>query len=460
MTTRTPATCWTAQQAAASLNDLAYFERAAAHVLAGWLPKIPALDVKVELAQHLYQAIDRATQLRRQLVGLTRAHATELPVLQGWRTLMAHVDAAPDGCSLMAGLYQFVWPRLIGRYQAHVACADPVGDSASLRLITHALPEVESQTRSGQAMLERMEATEALPSFLEELASLWEIRGGGPDLRLDESLWQPLDRVPAAARPAELLHCEPGSLGLLPTDALREAQGIGMFLHADLDEEYTTLELVARNSYEHPEMPWQFHLDMARQVSDEARHALLVSRLLADRGFDYGDFPINTTSYDALYEFSPCEPGSRKELLWRMLLRQTFMEGLALDSFAHEVRKRETAGQHDIAHAFDYILRDEVFHAESGLRWCRHLLGDDPRAVLQARYEALTYFSTLMEARRAEFVQNNLETAMGELVAIEEGKRRRGGKPPERPINRIGRRQAGFTEEDIQQILSWGYATP
>lgn len=458
MTTRTP--YWTAQQAAASLNELAYFERAAAHILSGWLPRIPALDIKVEMAQHLYQAIDRATQLRRRLVGLTRAHAAELPVSQGWQTVMARVDAAPNAYALLAGLYQFVWRRLTGLYQAHVACADPVGDSPSLRLMTCALPEIEAQMKWGQAVLAGLEATPALSVFLRDLESLWEIRARGPELPSAESLWQPLSRVPAAARPADLLHCEPGSLGLLPTDTVDESRGVGMFLHADLDEEYTTLELIARNSYEHPDMPWQFHLDMARHVSEEARHALLVSRLLADRGFQYGDFPINTTSYDALYEFSPCEPGSRKELLWRMLLRQTFMEGLALDSFAHEIPKREAAGQHDIASALDYMLRDEVFHAESGLRWCRHLLGDDPRAVLQERYEALTHFSTQMEAKHAEFVQTHLETAMAELVAIEEGKRRRGGKPPDRPINLIGRRQASFTEEEIRQVLDWGYATP
>ena len=30
---------------------------------------------------------------------------------------------------------------------------------------------------------------------------------------------------------------------------------------------------MARNSHEYPEMPWDFHVDMARQTWDELRHA-------------------------------------------------------------------------------------------------------------------------------------------------------------------------------------------
>ena len=347
---------------------------------------------------------------------------------------------------------------MIGLYRQHLASADPVGDRSSLHLINRILPDVEAQLKWAETALRQIKTGPELAPFLGELETLWEVRGNGPELLWAESLWQPLDRVTAAFRPEGLAHSTPGSLGLLPVDVIGEPRDVAMFLHSDLDEEYATLELIARNSYEHPEMPWQFHLDMARQASDESRHALLVSRLLEDRGYRYGDFPINPTSYDALYQFEPCEPGSQKEILWRMLIRQTFMEGLALDSFANEVRKREAAGQHDIAHAFDYILRDEVFHAESGLRWCKHLLGDDPFVRLQERYEAWNYFTSLLMAARFRFAETHPELAMGELVAIQQGRQRRGGKP-EWPLNRTARVQAGFSEEDIRQVLDWGYAT-
>ena len=41
---------------------------------------------------------------------------------------------------------------------------------------------------------------------------------------------------------------------------------------------------------------------------------------MAARGFRHGDFALSTSSYDGIYEFEPCATGSRRELLWRMLI--------------------------------------------------------------------------------------------------------------------------------------------
>ena len=83
--------------------------------------------------------------------------------------------------------------------------------------------------------------------------------------------------------------------------------------------------------------------------------------------------------------------------------------------------------------------------------------GADLKAI-EARAEAMGYFTARAEAARETFVMENLDQALQELAAIEDGKERRGGKLPERPLNRTGRRQAGYTEDDIDQVVSWGYA--
>jgi hypothetical protein len=239
---------------------------------------------------------------------------------------------------------------------------------------------------------------------------------------------------------------------------MNSPRDIAMLLHKELDEELTTLELMARNSYEHPSMPWNFHRDMARQASDEARHARMIERLMRARNVRHGDFDISTASYDGLYEFAPCEKGSSKELLWRMLIRQTLMEGLAVDSLPHQIAQRKLAGQTDIANVFEYILRDEVFPAKSGLRWSRELLGSSDASLAEARREAYDYITARAEAARERFVMENLDAAMVELEAIEAGKTQRGGRRPERPLNRIGRQQAGYSDDDIAQVISWGLA--
>lgn len=438
-------------EAAASLNELVYLERATAHVLAGWMPKVADLTLKGALGRELGATMERATALRRRREGLLRATALELPVPLGLQRLMKYLDAAPDVATMLSGLYGFLRPRLIARYREHLAGTDPVGDGPSRRVLGQGLEEL--QAAAGPA-------SDELPAArLSELELLWHERLSGEALPEAQALWGPLDRVPSAARDPRLLRVEAGSMGVLTVDSVNEPLDVARFLHADLDEEYTTLELCARSSYEHPDMPWAFHADMARQAADECRHATAMLGLLEARGHRHGDFPVTTGSYDGLYAFAPCEEGSRKELLWRILIRQTFMEGLALDFLAHNTKRREAAGQNDIAHVLEYILADEVFHAESGVRWSAYLLGGDRKAVLQERYEALKSQAAATETVRNRYVLANLDKAMAELSLLEEGKRRRGGKPLEQPLNRTGRRQAGFSDDDILQVLSWGYAT-
>jgi uncharacterized ferritin-like protein (DUF455 family) len=447
------------RHAAASLNQLAYLERATAHIQAGWIPKLPDMSAKVELGQEMFRAMDRASQINKRMSGLLRANGVELAIPHGWRNVMRQLDGVKDEAALFAGLYSIVLPALAALYATHLSQTDILGDGPSLPMLQRMLPELKRHIDWGTTRLSAMPSNSATTSFCVELQQLWNTRHTSAEIAAEQALWNPLDRVPAARRPPGLTPCEPGSLGLLTVDSVNIASDVAIFLHSDLDEEFTTLELMARNSYEHPNMPWQFHMDMARQVSDEARHALLIQQLLNARGFHYGDFDISTSSYDGLYAFEPCEPGSEKELLWRILIRQTFMEGLALDFLGHDIKRRQQAGQHDIAQALEYILADEVFHAGSGLRWAAHLLGGDRRAVLQERYESLTYYAKRAEALRQSFAVKNPEKAMGELVIVEEGKRRRGGKLPDRPLNRLGRVQAGYSDDDILQILSWGYAT-
>ena len=455
MTAKHRAAFWSPAQAAASLVQIAYIERSLAHILAGWAPKMPAFNAKLVFGSQMHRSMERATYLRSRVNGLCHATASEATVAAGLRSVLSYVDRAQTPALLLVAIYRWLYPRLIALYEAHLRETDPDGDRPSVELIRSFLSPLEKERRQGLSLLAGRFDHRV---WLREIEELWNGRTTGEPLFLASGLWSPVDRVPAAARPEGSRFSQSGSLGLLPVDPLHDPQDIGAFLHKELDEEYTTLELMARNSYEHPDMPWAFHRDMARQASDEARHAVMITRLMTARGLRHGDFALTKSSYDGIYEFEPCAKGSRRELLWRMLIRQTFMEGLAVDHLAYEIERRRSAGQSDIASVFEYILRDEVFHAQSGLHWSRELLGPDPQAVVQEREQAIGYFTARAEAAREAFVMGHLDEAMSELATIEAGKERRGGKLPERPLNRTGRVQAGYTDNDILQIVSWGYA--
>lgn len=133
------------------------------------------------------------------------------------------------------------------------------------------------------------------------------------------------------------------------------------------------MELMSRRSYEHPQLPWAFHVAVAKHASDEARHAAIFRRLLVRRGFEEAGLPQHASNYEYAYEFPECEVGSERELVWRLLILCTVLEALAIDRLPLEIGIRDTLGQYDIARALDYVSTDELFHVENGLRWTRQL---------------------------------------------------------------------------------------
>lgn len=445
----------TRSRLAAFLGELGYLERAAAHVLAGWVPRVTRLHEKAAAARAAHSHMQQAERLRRQVWALTRLEGGAVPVPAHARSLMQALDAAPHEAALRVAFDSFLRPRILELYRSLANRCDPLLNEGAFALCRSAMQELESHV--GEAT--NSSALEA--DWLQNLERLWQERVGGELLPPKSALWPPRDRIRFPARSTDLHFDTPGALRTIPMDTFRSPRDIAISLHRNLDGEYTTMETVARNSYEHPEMPWRFHLDALRHASDEARHAVMVERLMADYGVAYGDLPINTIGYESIYEFPEVEAGSRKELLWRLLIRQTFQEGMALDSLAFEIRKRRYLEQERHAEVFEFLLADEVFHAESGLRWATWLLDGDRAAVRAARQEAILAWGTELDRRRLAFVQRHPERALDEIAQLEEAERHQDQDLPfEMTLNVHARLEAGYTDEDLEQVVAWGFVAP
>ena len=251
----------------------------------------------------------------------------------------------------------------------------------------------------------------------------------------------------------------PGSLRIVPENGWTDPTGIGLAMHNQMHGEFTTMELMSRCSYEHPDLPSDFHLDMSRHASDEARHAEIFAELAAKYDVQYGDYPIYTLTYDGYYDFEPeVAPGSKRELLWRISLRGTIDEGLALDDLAFQAQSRDYLEQHDIAQACRYILADETFHVQGALKWARFLCDGDEEQVVWHRVQAKEFLEHRLRSRRYEFEQSHAQ-----LVAAELDHRRkiaaaqRPSLPFKRVLNSTARRLAGYTDADLQCLAAWGY---
>ena len=144
------------------------------------------------------------------------------------------------------------------------------------------------------------------------------------------------------------------------------------FFHGLMDAELSAAELMARNSHEHPEMPWEFHVDMARQNWDEVRHARLHDLLMKDElGCEWGDYAVGFSYFKSIYAY---------DLLGRLCLFNGTSEQRAMWRHSHRRKTLMELGQERVALVFDYLLADEVPHVHNGVRWGSYLLGGSESA--------------------------------------------------------------------------------
>src|SRR5262245_19413292 len=94
-----------------ALLPCAFLERATAHILLGWLPKVVDIDVKLALAKHQHQAMTRAIQLERMIRSLGRTEQrNNLSVPRRWRDTLEDVDRCVSETEMLARLFLEVKP--------------------------------------------------------------------------------------------------------------------------------------------------------------------------------------------------------------------------------------------------------------------------------------------------------------------------------------------------------------
>jgi hypothetical protein len=335
------------------------------HFTNGWMPLEPSWERKYALGDHVHDDARALTKIKRRLYELR--HPAEYPGapspeleqvldrLAGAATVGEYLDVA----------YGEAKPALVRAMRIHLDNLDPVADEPSLRLLTQVVERQERHAR---------ELGDAATPFDMDIGSLPVILRTAPrELSILPPLEEPVrdDFVEVSETGDPYLSRDlyvNGAENHVPVD--REEQQ--HFFHGLMDAELSAAELMARNSHEHPEMPWDFHVDMARQNWDEVRHARLHDLLMKDElGCAWGDFPVGFAYFKSIYAY---------DLLGRLCLFNGTSEQKAMWRHSHRRKTLMELGQERVAMVFDYLLADEVPHVHNGVRWGSHLLGGSERA--------------------------------------------------------------------------------
>jgi len=191
----------------------------------------------------------------------------------------------------------------------------------------------------------------------------------------------------------------------------RSSLQMRMQLHGIFVGELQALEAAGRTVWDFPEAPWEFKMNMARQCWDEGRHVQIFEKLMDHVGGEVGAFPESTFLFEASCHDDP---------VLRVTGVNRCLEGLACDVFRSLIDHGKEVDDDLMAQAVDFVLADELTHVRFGSEWVREFTKDDPE-----------------RAERAREFQRETERAFSF-----------GG----RQIARSERAEAGFTEEELDEI--------
>jgi uncharacterized ferritin-like protein (DUF455 family) len=211
--------------------------------------------------------------------------------------------------------------------------------------------------------------------------------------------------------------------GFPPFPDLATPDSIKERMHGIMVGELQAMEGAGRSVYDFPEAPWEFTMDMARQVWDESRHVEIYIRLLEHMGGYVGEYPETTI----LWRCACAEDAAA-----RVAGVNRGLEGLACDVFNQLVHIGRKIGDPVIERAVDFVLADEITHVRMGSKWLTKLTEGDPE-----------------RRRRAVEFQESIDERFN-LGGV-----RREGEHDEVLISIATdvRRMAGFTDEEIERLV-------
>ncbi len=219
--------------------------------------------------------------------------------------------------------------------------------------------------------------------------------------------------------------------GLPPFPDLRDLESLRNRVHGILVGELQAMEGAGRTIFDFAEeTPWEFVMDMARQVWDEARHVEIYTKIVEHLDGYIGEYPENTILWRCACAETPEE---------RVAGVNRGLEGLACDVFEQLIRVAQKLGDPLLERAVEYVLADEITHVRMGSHWMRKLTEHAPERL----QKALAFQMSIDE-------RFNLGGVRGVQQSDEEGI----------TVARDIRREAGFTDEEIDRLIASTQRSP
>jgi len=223
----------------------------------------------------------------------------------------------------------------------------------------------------------------------------------------------PLEPIGEPGRPARPRLVAPREL---PRRKLTSAEGHAALIHAICHIEFNAINLALDAVYRFRDLPADFYSDWLRVAEEEAYHFGLLRDHLRTLGYDYGDFDAHNGLWEMAVDTAP-------DAMIRMALVPRVLEARGLDVTPGIMQKLAGIGDDKAVAILEIIQRDEIGHVEIGSRWFRYLCA-------QRKLEPESTFRHLL----SQYMKGKIKG----------------------PLDRQARRQAGFSEAELDYLEGAG----
>lgn len=373
---RAAASQWSVEESVKRLKRLHYVLKRLHETFTARITSEPIYELKSAFSHHAYLCAEQVTLIRRR-VSEMREPPLGLDKIPhpGLERLLDEVIASPTTAELLLSVYEVVLPQILDACVRLRDQSNPLADAPTVRmakLIHFELSEVTEYGRQAIECLVTGEQRQALQAWMAVLYQCLSAAGA-----IDGSA-APQGEVPAADRSLQPYvyqaepqrderFADPFNAGVNPEAFLYDerfpARAKTLMMYYKRIREIDVPEMMASILHDlRDEEPWEFHMEMSRQLWDEARHAMMGEVGFVAQGLDWRKIPINFTwSRNLNMQLSARERHGVLFFIEQGLMPRTGKR------YEWEVGLASGDTLSGMFQDFDWA--DEVLHAQIGRRW-------------------------------------------------------------------------------------------
>ena len=144
-------------------------------------------------------------------------------------------------------------------------------------------------------------------------------------------------------------------------------EGKASLLHTVAHIEYSAIDLALDAALRFKNLPRDYYKDWLEVAEDEIRHFKMLTGLMDEIGYKYGDFEVHTNLFEAMKNTT--------NLVERMAIVPRYLEANGLDQNPKIMKKLESNPDEinqKILKALNTILEEEIDHVSKGDRWFKY----------------------------------------------------------------------------------------